>query len=115
MWIADFVGFVQEYTRDPVKVHPLGPFTSISVHTAEFKTLFPAHLPVLPDLSKIEPIDAETYVFIDLEILEPLPWDFGDFVERNAWKWHGKGAKNNEDIAEVDRRRERGAQEMEGN
>ncbi|XP_006459406.1 hypothetical protein AGABI2DRAFT_191392 [Agaricus bisporus var. bisporus H97] len=103
-----------EYTRDPVKVHPLGPFTSISAHATEFQSLVPATPPLLPDLSKIEPIDAETYVFIELEMLEPSTWDFRGFVERNAWKWYGKGANDNEDIAEVDRRRERGAKEMAG-
>lgn len=103
----------QEYTKDPVKVHPLGPLTSLSAHTAEFKKLFPTHPPPLPDVSELAPaIDAETYVFIDLAKLDASPWDFGDFVEHNAWKWHGAAADDNNYIAEVDRRRERGEKEM---
>ncbi|KAF9450918.1 hypothetical protein P691DRAFT_725187 [Macrolepiota fuliginosa MF-IS2] len=100
-----------EYTRNAIQVHPLGPFANISSHSAGFRKLFPAHPPPLPE--ELPPvIDAETYVFLDLATLEPSQWDFADFVERNAWKWYGKGAEDNEDITEVDRRRDRGEHEM---
>lgn len=102
-----------EYSRDPVKVYPLGPLASISTHLREFKDLVPAKPPPLPQESELAAaIDADTYVFLELDKLEAEPWDFANFVEHNAWKWYGAAADDNEYVAEVDRRRERGEHEM---
>ncbi|KXN84713.1 hypothetical protein AN958_12140 [Leucoagaricus sp. SymC.cos] len=102
-----------EYARDPVKVHP---FISIASHSLEFKSLVPSQPPPLPEDSELlQAIDAETYVFSELDKLEPSPWDFANFVEHNSWKWYGAAANDNEYVAEVDRRRERGEHEMGNN
>jgi hypothetical protein len=93
----------------------LAPFQSITSHSLEFKKLVPSQPPPLPEGSELpELIDAETYVFLELDQLEAEPWDFANFVEHNAWKWYGSAADENEYVAEVDRRRERGEHEMGG-
>ncbi|KAF8149898.1 hypothetical protein B0H34DRAFT_666397 [Crassisporium funariophilum] len=98
-----------EYTREKVQVHPLGPFTSLSNTSIDLKELVPAHPPPLPSPSEmLNAIEAETYIYNDERDLKAELWSFDDFVTKNAWKWHGKEADNNEDITEVDRRRERG-------
>jgi hypothetical protein len=91
----------------------LGPLASISSYSAQFKKLFPPQPPPLPEDSKLTAaIDADTYVFIELDNLEASTWDFSEFVEHNAWRWYGSAADSNEYVVEVDRRRERGEHEM---
>lgn len=90
-------------------MYPLGPFANVSSHSLEFQKLVPSQPPSLPEGSELpEPIDAETYVFLELDKLEASPWDFANFVEHNAWKWYGSvaDANLNEFVAEVDRWRE---------
>lgn len=82
-------------------MYPLGEFGDISAHAMNEDT---SHLPnPLPD-----PTPAETYVFRDETDLEAQLWSYGDFVKYNAWKWYGTAADGNDDITEVDRRRENG-------
>lgn len=95
----------KEYRREPVKVYQLGPLASISTHLHQFKELFPPLRPLLPQGTELPAAtDADTYVFLEPGKLEAEPWDFGDFVKHNAWRWYG--TEVNEYVAEVDRRRE---------
>ncbi|KAF5367492.1 hypothetical protein D9758_003740 [Tetrapyrgos nigripes] len=101
-----------EYNRVRVDVHPLGELLDISNHSIEDDSTY---LPPVPppirnpdDLSR--PVQADTYVYIDSFNLEPKLWSFEDFVRHNAWRWHGKEAGRNPDIAEIDRRKAQSAQ-----
>lgn len=101
----------QEYTREKVDVHPLGPLIGVSNYSIDQDSLVPAHPAPLPSLSQMtNVIKAETYVYRDKNNLMAELWSFDDFVKNNAWKWYGSAADDNEDITEVDRRR----REVEG-
>ncbi|KAJ3574185.1 hypothetical protein NP233_g1945 [Leucocoprinus birnbaumii] len=103
-----------EYRRDPVKAYPLGPLANISTYLFQFKELLPSKPPPLPRGSELlAAIDADTYVFLELDKLEAEPWDFSGFVEQNAWKWYGTVEDGLVDyVAVVDERRQRGEFEM---
>ncbi|CAA7267028.1 unnamed protein product [Cyclocybe aegerita] len=102
-----------EYTRESVPAHPLDSLRDISAYALEQGSL-PAHPPPLPATFELLPaIPAQTYIYRDEKNLEAQLWSYEDFVKKNAWKWHGEAADNNEDITEVDRRRENGQKEIE--
>jgi hypothetical protein len=71
--------------------------------------LIPAALPPLPSASELAPpIPAQTYVWcLEDSGLEKELWSFDEFVRKNAYRWIGAGARNNEDYSEVDVVRER--------
>ncbi|EJF64746.1 hypothetical protein BD309DRAFT_945513 [Dichomitus squalens] len=113
-----------EYTRENVLVHPLGPLTSLS-HTPPPRTaipnigsspsnaatdayIVPLRAPELPPLDALPPpLPAQTYIYAGpLRDLSPELWSYEDFVRENAWKWVGTGARDNEYYVEVDRRRD---------
>ncbi|KAF9003981.1 hypothetical protein BDQ17DRAFT_1355254 [Cyathus striatus] len=95
------------YDRAKVQVYALGPFAPVSTHNIRQDTFAPEHPPPVPDESSLPPpLDCETYIFNQLNRLAPEPWDFESFVKENAWKWYGEEADRNEDMSEVDRRRE---------
>jgi len=103
----------QEYKREKVDVHPLGPLTDVSNHSIDHDSLVPAHSLPLPSPSQIiESIAAETYVYEDENNLMAELWSFDDFVKNNAWKWYGSAADDNPYITEVDQRRERSWAEL---
>jgi hypothetical protein len=90
-----------------VDVHPLGELLDISNHSIEDdSTYLPPVPPPIPGLDELSPpSEADTYVYADSSNLEPKLWSFEDFVRNNAWRWHGKEASRNPDIAEIDRRK----------
>ena len=114
----------QEYTRENVLVHPLGPLTALSStpvprptvpnigstlsNTATDAYIVPLTAPELPRLDSLPPaLSAQTYIYAGpLKGLSPELWSYEDFVRENAWKWVGRGAHDNEHYVEVDRRRE---------
>lgn len=93
-----------EYTREAVVAHPLGPLISLS----PANTMGP-FVPTTVALQGLEPersMEVQTYVWCKpISELRPDPWTFEDFVRQNAWKWVGAGSEGNTDYAEVDRRR----------
>ncbi|KAI0777106.1 hypothetical protein BC629DRAFT_632620 [Irpex lacteus] len=105
-----------EYARDRIAVHPLGPLVPLSsISPATSSNLAPSDPPPIPALETIPtnhpPVQAHTYIWISpLEELKPDIWDFADFVRTNAWKWVGDGdaVKENEFYGEVDKRRDMG-------
>ncbi|KAI0710222.1 hypothetical protein C8Q76DRAFT_859136 [Earliella scabrosa] len=114
-----------EYTRENVLVHPLGPLTPLSSTSVPTTTIpsstevatteaaatdayvVPLHAPALPPLDSLPPpIPAQTYIYAGpLRDLSPELWSYDDFVRKNAWKWVGRGALD-DNYAEVDHRRE---------
>ncbi|PIL35653.1 hypothetical protein GSI_02383 [Ganoderma sinense ZZ0214-1] len=115
-----------EYTRESVLVHPLGPFTALSSTPVPRTTtpsvgaasiplsqsttnayLVPLTAPELPPLDLLPPpLPAQTYIYAGpLSDLSPELWSYEDFVRENAWKWVGRGTVD-DNYAEVDRRRE---------
>ncbi|KAH7884324.1 hypothetical protein F5I97DRAFT_1812660 [Phlebopus sp. FC_14] len=97
-----------EYTRELVSVHPLGPFLQLNdMPPVEMDSLVPATLPPIPPPNELaEPREANTYIWCcPLTQLRPSLWTFEDFVKHSAWKWVGTGSDGNKDYAEVDRRR----------
>ncbi|OSD06492.1 hypothetical protein PYCCODRAFT_1431487 [Trametes coccinea BRFM310] len=108
-----------EYTRERVNVHPLGPLVPLSSHPtspAPARTapegatdayIVPLTAPELPPLANLPPpISAETYIYAGpMSSLSPELWSYDDFVRENAWKWVGRGERD-EYYVEVDRRRE---------
>ncbi|KAI0690172.1 hypothetical protein BC835DRAFT_1281517 [Cytidiella melzeri] len=103
-----------EYSRENIAVHPLGPFVSLpSTSPASSSEIVPADPPSIPVLDTIStthpPVQAHTYIWVDsLAQLKPEVWDFADFVRTNAWKWvgDGKAVEENEYYGEVDKRRD---------
>ncbi|KAI0368638.1 hypothetical protein BV20DRAFT_969010 [Pilatotrama ljubarskyi] len=109
-----------EYTRESVAVHPLGPLTPLSSHSeprasaptpgdaATDAYVVPRTAPELPPLNALPtPLPAQTYIYAGpLDQLSSELWSYEDFVRENAWKWVGTGAVNEEYYVEVDRRRE---------
>jgi len=105
-----------QYVRQQVYVHPLGRLTPVpsdaAVTSSEVTadgSLIPATLPPLPPVSELaQPIPAQTYVWrLDDGGLEKELWSFDEFVSKNAYRWIGPGARENEDYAEVDVVRDR--------
>ncbi|KIJ57819.1 hypothetical protein HYDPIDRAFT_103800 [Hydnomerulius pinastri MD-312] len=97
-----------EYTRDLVSVHPLGPFSSLNdMPPVDANALFPAKPPPVSTPSELQkPLEANTYVWCrPLSELRADLWTFEEFVKQSAWKWIGSGSEGNRDYAEVDRRR----------
>ncbi|KAI0671654.1 hypothetical protein C8Q78DRAFT_1030218 [Trametes maxima] len=111
-----------EYTRESVSVHPLGPLAPLSTtpspgsrsagsppgaETAADAYVVPPTAPALPPLDTIPPaLPAQTYIYAGpLTGLSPELWSYEDFVSENAWKWVGRGDRDGY-YAEVDRRRE---------
>ncbi len=115
--------FEQEYAREEVLVHPLGPLTPLSYSPAPSTSIssslgtataastddhvVPLHAPALPPLDSLPPpLAAQTYIYAGpLRDLAPELWSYEDFVRKNAWKWVGRGAMD-DNYVEVDRRRE---------
>ncbi|KAI0775282.1 hypothetical protein BD413DRAFT_534727 [Trametes elegans] len=117
-----------EYTRENVAVHPLGPPTPLSSapapsgatpgSTAEAPAVdapaatdayvVPRTASELPPLEALPPaLAAETYIYAGpLGGLSPELWTYEDFVRDSAWKWVGSGARDEDYYVEVDRRRE---------
>ena len=103
------------YERLRVCVNPLGPFTPVPANTAatsetvEDNLIPTTALPPLATVNELaEPIEAQTYVWCSEDNwLEKEPWSFDEFVRKNAWKWIGERARENEDDADVDVVRER--------
>ncbi|KAI0649205.1 hypothetical protein C8Q79DRAFT_498429 [Trametes meyenii] len=109
-----------EYTRESVSVHPLGPLAPLSsdpssqsrsagapAETAADVYVVPPTAPALPPLDALAPaVAAQTYIYAGpLSGLSPELWSYEDFVRENAWKWVGRGDHDGY-YAEVDRRRE---------
>ena len=112
------VTFAQEYTRENVQVHPLGPIRplnlnvypdsdSLSLKTTE-SVFVPEHPEPLPGREALfAPIGCQTYIWSKpISDLDKELWSFTDFVRTNAWKWVGEGSSENEDYKEVERRRQ---------
>lgn len=106
----------QEYTRDIVGVHPLGPLTPLSATTgpvsapadaATDEYIVPRVAPELPPLDALGPsVPAHTYIHAGtLGELSPELWSYADFVRESAWKWVGADPVNEEYYAEVDKRK----------
>ncbi|KAJ7707674.1 hypothetical protein B0H17DRAFT_918044 [Mycena rosella] len=94
-----------EYEREKVLVNPLENAVGLLDYT--MATATPAPLP--SDAELPPPVEAETYVYGNMSGLMPDIWDFGDFVEKNAWKWYGSPSRTNADFTEVDRRQAAGS------
>ncbi|EIW84373.1 hypothetical protein CONPUDRAFT_142687 [Coniophora puteana RWD-64-598 SS2] len=100
-----------EYNRVLTQVYTLTPLTALASagSTNGLATLVPANPPPLPARDQLgEPVHAQTYVWRP-EMLGDLVgelWSFDAFVRDNAWKWLGKGSRDNADYALVDATRE---------
>ncbi|KAI0327843.1 hypothetical protein GY45DRAFT_1282989 [Cubamyces sp. BRFM 1775] len=108
-----------EYTREGVAVHPLGPLAPLSAtpvprpdplaasNGATDADVVPLTAPDLPPLDALpSPLAAETYIYAGpLKELSHELWSYDDFVRENAWKWVGTGERDGY-YAEVDHRRE---------
>ncbi|KAF8558149.1 hypothetical protein OG21DRAFT_1290707 [Imleria badia] len=92
-----------EYRRELVLVHPLGP--SAALDGTEVNGVVPqAPIPTPDELQT--PLEVTTYVWCGpLSELEPKLWTFEEFIEENAWKWVGAGSRGNQDYANVDGQR----------
>ncbi|KAH8823351.1 AIG2-like family-domain-containing protein, partial [Flagelloscypha sp. PMI_526] len=67
-----------QYERKTVQAHPLSPFIPPSRH----------QLLATPGESKKQlAVEAETYVYREVDHLEHEPWSFEEFLEKNAWMW----------------------------
>ncbi|KAF8558147.1 hypothetical protein OG21DRAFT_1520001 [Imleria badia] len=88
---------INEYTREVVLVHALGPLVALDDMQAT------GVVPPMPPPDKLQtPIEVNTYVWCrPLSELQPRLWTFEEFVEENAWKWIGAGSRRDQ----VDRRR----------
>jgi hypothetical protein len=102
------------YDRLQVLAHPLGPYTPIpadDVPTSEAveDSLNPTALSPLATIGELAPpIEAQTYVWcVEDNRLDKELWSFDEFVRKNAGKWVGRGAEENEDYREVDKVKER--------
>lgn len=113
-----------EYIRETVEAHPLGPLIQLAAYEVPKHRVPGSSVEEEPDLTPSTPdplpqnpsetlnpaIECETYVWVsaDSELMKE-PWSFQDFVKLNAWKWV---PGDDEDIAvhqaylEVDRRRD---------
>lgn len=114
----------QEYSRECVQVHPLGPFVRlsstavpVSSRTAtagqpETASIAPLNAPSLPPVDALaSPLLAQAYIYTDsLNNLSPELWSYDDFVHDNAWKWVGSSAREDNYVFEVDRRNDMGGQ-----
>ncbi|KAG7089547.1 hypothetical protein E1B28_011220 [Marasmius oreades] len=103
MFLDVFEG--SEYRRTTVKVYPLEPLLDMTVYSKkDDESLVPSSPPPIPtELG--DPIEAETYIYLEPSRLEPELWSFEEFVEQNARKWYGTDARAREDLVEVDRLR----------
>ncbi|KAI0635850.1 hypothetical protein C8Q77DRAFT_1099974 [Trametes polyzona] len=109
-----------EYVRETVAVHPLGPLTplaSTADHRAPVSSapgsksdgvasagadadaatdayVVPRTAPELPPLDTLAPaVPAQTYIYAGgLRRLSPELWSYEDFVRESAWKWVGAGS-----------------------
>lgn len=102
----------QEYSREIVSVHPLGPFIPLSTSSADIAPTTPPPIPPLSTISSTHP-PIQTHIYIWSDALGQLKsdiWEFAEFVRTNAWKWVGDGeaVSQNEDYLEVDKRRDMG-------
>ncbi|KAH7925495.1 hypothetical protein BV22DRAFT_1088955 [Leucogyrophana mollusca] len=98
-----------EYTRESVSVHPLGPLVNLrEIPPVDMLALVPVDPPPVPTPSELgSPVEASTYVWCrPLDELRSQLWTFEEFVKYNAWKWVGAGSAGNADYHEVDKRRE---------
>jgi hypothetical protein len=103
------------YDRWRLHAHPLGPFTpfpadaAASFDAVEDSSFIPTNcLQPLTTVNEVEPIEAQSYVWcLEDSRLDKELWTFEEFATKNAWRWLGKGAENNEDNAQVDAVRER--------
>ncbi|TFY82834.1 hypothetical protein EWM64_g1177 [Hericium alpestre] len=97
-----------EYVRNPVPVHPLGPLTPLNAATTPKveSSIVPTSVPPLPPPSELsETVQAQTYIWCKpITQLRKELWSYETFVKENASKWIGAGAADNKDYAEVDRR-----------
>ncbi|VDC04759.1 unnamed protein product [Peniophora sp. CBMAI 1063] len=94
-----------EYTRDPVRVHPLGPASPPPLAASHATQDFvPATTNPLPKPDELAPaVQASAYVWSNpVTELKPELWSFEDFVRDNAWKWVGEGSAENSDYGKVD-------------
>jgi len=97
-----------EYTRETVLVHPLNDFVPLldnDAHDSDIVPFTPSDIPSLDSLKP--PISAQTYIWIGgVHLLKPDLWNYAEFVRENARHWVGKGAEDQEDYIEVDKRRQ---------
>jgi len=111
-----------EYVRQKVQVHPLGPIVPLEAYEVPKHPISNSTVDEKPDLTPSTPeplppnpsetldpvIECETYIWVSpLEELAKEPWSFHEFIRLNARKWiPSEGAGDHEDYLEVDRRRE---------
>jgi len=94
-----------EYIRTPISAYYLRELEPLNQPSVDLVTTAPP--PVPPPVQLGDPVQTETYVWAaPASLLIPELWSFEIFVRDNAWKWIGKGAEENKDYREVDRRRE---------
>jgi hypothetical protein len=100
----------KEYGLKKVFVHPLGTFCDLESDNSLEKSgsIVPTSPPPLPPISDLpDSMEVETYIYARMANLNPDLWSFEEFVKNNAWKWYGRGADENVDFTEVDRRNRR--------
>lgn len=90
-------------------IYTLGPLINVSNYTVDLDdSLVPAHPPPLPSpsqLTNLNTIKAETYVYLDENNLLPELWSFEEFVKNNAEKWYRlAGESGGSGVTEADRR-----------
>ena len=89
----------QMYDRMAVQVHALEELTPLSEFADDefgsnedlIKRIMPAQRqgPVADIIGRMGPevVETETYVFLDMDDLEPELWSFEDFLEQAAFQW----------------------------
>ncbi|KAH8118220.1 hypothetical protein DFH11DRAFT_1503906 [Phellopilus nigrolimitatus] len=93
-----------EYMRQKVQVHPLGPLEPLNDPSDTIVSNTSAPLPAPEDLSAR--VEADVYIWIaPTTLLVPELWSYEVFIRDSEYKWVGP-SEDRESYAEVDRRRE---------
>lgn len=87
----------QEYSREVVTVYPLEEPAPLENFIEDDKKLVERIAPAPPAVTAPDEtisadrtgVEAETYIYVDASSLKPALWSFREFVQNDAWKWHG--------------------------
>lgn len=86
-----------------MQVYKLGPLEPLNTPS---ESVVSSTADSLPDLSKLEPVDASVYIWTaPIQYVISELWSYEVFMRNNAWAWVGP-SEAKEEYAEVDRRRE---------
>jgi len=95
-----------EYNRNRVLVHPLGPLEPMNDASNYVVSVSNNSAPLHHELAK--PVEADTYIWTaPTTLLVPELWSYEVFIRDCEWRWVGASEEDErEEYKEVDRRRE---------